>query len=301
MRTVTRVLPLAAAFAAALALPAAAQPNVAAAAPAARVIGAKLEAQPRVYKGPCPVPIKFVGSIETAGPSAVKYVFDRNDGGIDTIDRHFTAVAPFHQPVDTTWTLGAPGMHYAGWEQIRIELPTASAGFKSNKAEFEITCDGAPTTQPGGGEKKPDLVVTEFGMKKWGACKAQSAVYTFQVTVKNQGSAPSPSSASLGNKALVQAMASDYPGWGNGAMLNALAPGASQTVDIPVYYLQADPGFMVTHAPHPFNAIADPLGLVNESNEGNNTKGPINMGAPKDCPKPPPSTKPAQPGTAAPK
>lgn len=295
MRTVPRVLPLAAAVAAALALPAAAQPNVAAAAPAARVIGAKLEAQPRVYKGPCPVTIKFVGSIETAGPSTVKYVFDRNDGAHDTNDRHFTAVAPFHQPVETTWQLGAAGMHYAGWEQIRIELPTASAGFKSNKAEFEITCDGAPSTQPGGGEKKPDLVVTEFGMKKWGACKAQSAVYTFQVTVKNQGTAPSPSSASLGKKALVQAMASDYPGWGNGAMLNALAPGASQTVDIPVYYLQADPGFMVTHAPHPFNAIADPLGLVSESNEGNNTKGPINMGAPKDCPKP------AQPAAAPPR
>lgn len=299
MRTVTRVLPLAAAVAA-LSLPAAAQPNAAAAAPAARVIGAKLEAQPRVYKGPCPVVIKFVGSIETAGPSAVKYVFDRNDGGIDTVDRHFTlTAAPFHQSVDTTWTLGAPGMHYAGWEQIRIELPTASAGFKSNKAEFEITCDGAPATHPGA-EKKADLVVTEFGMKKWGACKAGSAVYTFQVTVKNVGTAASPSSASLGNKALVQAMAADYPGWGNGAFLNALAPGASETVDIPVYYLQADPGFMVTHAPHPFNAIADPLGLVNESNEGNNKKGPINMGAPEDCPKPPrpnaahPATAPAK-------
>ena len=120
-------------------------------------------------------------------------------------------------------------------------------------------------------------------MKKWGACEPGSAVYTFQVTVKNQGTAPSPSSASLGNKALVQAMSSDYPGWGNGMFLNALAPGASQTVDIPVYYLQADPAFMVTHAPHPFKAIADPLGLVTESNETNNTQGPINMGAPKGC------------------
>jgi hypothetical protein len=241
------------------------------------------------------VVIKFIGSIETAGPSAVKYVFDRSDSAIDTNDRHFSLLAaPFHQPVETTWTLGAPGMHYAGWEQIRIELP--NAGFKSNVADFEIWCDGA-TGQPGG-EKKPDLVVTEFGMKKWGPCEAGSAVYTFQVTVKNIGAAPSPSSASLGNKALVQAMASDYPGWGNGALLNALAPGASETVDIPVYYLQADPGFMVTHAPHPFNAIADPLGLVNESNEGNNTKGPINMGAPQKCPKP---TKPVNAGAAPPK
>ena len=65
-----------------------------------------------------------------------------------------------------------------------------------------------------------------------------------------------------------------------------LAPGASQTVSIPVYYLMADPGFMVSHAPHPFMAIADPLGLVAESNEANNKSGPINMGAPAGCPKP---------------
>jgi hypothetical protein len=281
MRLLTRALPLALA---ALALPAAAQPNIGTAPVAARVIGAKLEASPRAYRGPCPVTIKFVGSIETAGPSVVKYVFDRNDGAIDTNDRHFSlTAAPFHQPVETTWTLGGPGMHYAGWEQIRIVSP--NAGFKGNKADFEIWCDGGGQT---GGEKKPDLVVTEFGMKKWGACEPLSAVYTFQVTVKNIGTAASPSSASLGNKALVQAMASDYPGWGNGAFLNALAPGASQTVDIPVYYLQADPGFMVTHAPHPFFAIADPLGLVNESNETNNRKGPINMGAPQGCKKPAP-------------
>jgi hypothetical protein len=292
MRFSTSLLALAAAAAAAL--PSAAQPNLAAA-PAGRVIGAKLEAQPRQYRGPCPTVIKFVGSIETSGPSTVKYVFDRNDNATDTNDRHFTlTAAPFHQPVETTWTLGGPGMHYAGWEQIRSVSPNE---FRGNKAEFEIWCDGGPGTQPGGGEKKPDLVVTEFGMKKWGKCEPHSAVYTFQVTVKNIGTAPSPSSASLGNKALVQAMASDYPGWGNGAFLNALAPGASETVDIPVYYLMADPGFMVTHAPHPFNAIADPLGLVAESNEGNNTKGPIKMGAPQNCPKPP-QPNPAHPATA---
>ena len=52
-----------------------------------------LEAQPRVYKGPCPTVIKFVGSIETGGPSTVKYVFDRNDGANDMNDRHFTLTA----------------------------------------------------------------------------------------------------------------------------------------------------------------------------------------------------------------
>jgi hypothetical protein len=45
---------------------------------------------------------------------------------------------------------------------------------------------------------------------------------------------------------------------------------------------------MVTHAPHPFYAIADPLGLVDEgaAGEANNKKGPINMGAPEGCKKP---------------
>ena len=179
MRLITRVLTLAG-VTATLAFPGAAQPKMAPAAPAARVIGAKLEAQPRTYKGPCPVVIKFLGSIETAGPSAVKYVFDRNDGGIDTADRHFTSVAPFHQPVDTTWSLGGPGMHYAGWEQIRIQLPTASAGFTSNKAAFEITCDGG---KPSKG--RPDLTIT--GVSVGAASGISRAV---RVTVRNGGTGP---------------------------------------------------------------------------------------------------------------
>lgn len=254
-----------------------------------KVIGAKLEAFPREYKGPCPVKIVFKGSIETDGPATVKYVFDRNDGANDMNDHHFTlAAAPFHQPVDWYWQIGGPGMVYDGWEQIRIVSP--NAGFKGNQAKFHIACDG----QPGGpGQGKPDLIIESFGFTgpaapDPGNCRPQGAVYNFRVTVKNIGTAPSPSSASFGNKALVQVMAQDKAGWGNGAFLNALPPGASETVDIPVYYLQADPAFMWTPptVTHPFLAIADPLGLVNESNEGNNTKGPINMGKPQGCPPP---------------
>jgi hypothetical protein len=268
----------------AAALPLAAQPpGTLGPPPQVRVIGAKLEATPREYKGPCPVTIKFHGSIETNGPGPVKYTFKRSDGATDTIVKTLTfGTAPFHLAIaEETWTLGGPGMVFDGWEAIHIESP--NAGFLSNRAPFHIRCDGAPGGGNPPGDRKPDLVVTQFGMKAWGKCAAHSAVYTFQVTVKNQGNAPSPSSAALGNKALVQAMAQDKPGWGNGALLNALAPGASQTVDIPVYYLMSDPAFMVNNAPHPFMAIADPLGLVNESDEGNNEKGPINMGAPQGC------------------
>jgi hypothetical protein len=257
-----------------------------------KVIGAKLEAVPPVYEGPCPTTIKFKGSIETDGRGTVKYIFERSDGGIDTIVKTVTSSAPFHVNIpDQTWTLGGPGMTFTGWERIKILSP--NAGFLSNKAEFRLKCTPGTQPGPGGGptgEQKPDLVVTTFGFKGpvqgQGKCQPHSPVYIFQANVKNQGTAPSPSSASLGNKALVQAMAQDKAGWGNGVMLNALAPGASQTVDIPVYYLMSDPAFMINNAPHPFMAIADPLGLVNESDEANNKKGPINMGAPADCPKP---------------
>lgn len=136
---------------------------------------------------------------------------------------------------------------------------------------------------------KPNLIIESFGFTgpsapAPGNCTPGHAVYIFRVTVKNIGTAASPSSASLGNKALVQVMAQDKAGWGNGVLLNALAPGASQTVDIPVYYLMSDPAFMWTpsNVVHPFLAIADPLKLVNETKD--NTKGPIKMSKPLGCP-----------------
>lgn len=276
------------------------------------VTGARLVADPPSYSGPCPTTIKFHGMIDTNGPGTVKYIFERSDGAIDTIVKTATfAAAPFHVVIpDTTWTLGGPGFTYTGWERIKIVSP--NAGFLSNQAGFTVKCTGGtqppntpPGTQPPGStvpgtqptgtpttpNGKPDLVVLRFVLKQYqGPCQPQTPVYIFIATVKNQGTAPSPSSASLGNKALVQAMAQDKAGWGNGAFLNALAPGAMQTVEIPVYYLMSDPGFMVSGAPHPFMGIADPLGLVDESDESNNKNGPISVPAPVGCP--PPSTAP---------
>jgi hypothetical protein len=147
---------------------------------------------------------------------------------------------------------------------------------------------------------KPNLVIEKFAFigpssPAPGNCTPGHAVYIFTVTVKNVGTAASPSSASLENKALVQVMAQDKAGWGNGAFLNALAPGASQTVDIPVYYLMSDPAFMWTppNVVHPFLAIADPLGLVSETSDLDNKKGPIKMSKPLGCP--PPRLPPAPP------
>src|SRR5712691_159012 len=72
------------------------------------VTGARLVADPPNYTGPCPTTIKFHGSIDTNGPGIVKYIFERSDGGIDTIVKSVAFVAaPFHLNIpDTTWTLG---------------------------------------------------------------------------------------------------------------------------------------------------------------------------------------------------
>jgi len=254
-----------------------------------KVVGAKLEASPREYRGPCPAVITFNGTITTDGPATVKYIFKRSDNATDTNDRHFTLSAAGTQNVQTTWTLGGPSLPtYSGWEQIYIELP--NAGFTSNQAAFRVACEGQQ-----GGQGTPDLVIESFGFTgpaapAPGECHPGGAVYNFHVVVKNIGTAPSPSSASLGNKALVQVMAQDYTGWGNGAFLNAIPPGGTEPVDIPVYYLQAKPEFMwsPSDVKHPFMAIADPLHLVDETPPGetNNTKGPIVMGIPQGCPPP---------------
>jgi hypothetical protein len=156
--------------------------------------------------------------------------------------------------------------------------------------------------------RKPDLVIRQFELKggfslegllpphravegegvprtlrgrlsQWGTCAPNNAVMAFQVTVANIGTAPSPAVA---DTALVEVM-DGHRNWGNGAKLGAIPPGGSQTVEIPVYYLQDDPQHMISGAPHPFRAVADPGNRVTESNEGNNQSAVINAGAPMSC------------------
>jgi hypothetical protein len=76
---------------------------------------------------------------------------------------------------------------------------------------------------------------------------------------------------------LVQTMDQHGNGWGNGVELDSIPPGGSQAVLIPVYYLVDDPAHMTTAAPHPFKAIADPLRLVDELDEGNNESAVISV------------------------
>jgi len=234
---------------------------------AAPVITASLRAAPVNYSGNCPATIRLNGEITVQGitsPLRVQYKFIRSDGALAPIE---TLVFERNgsKPVHNTWTLGGAALpSYSGWQAIKILYPQE---LESNRASFSVRCEAG---QP----SKPDLVIRSFGLKEWGKCEPNHVIFTFQVTVANIGTAASPT---IVDRALVQAMDQHGNGWGNGVMLNAIPPGGSQTVLIPVYYLKGDPGHITGAAPHPFKAIADPLKLVDELREDNNLSGVINV------------------------
>lgn len=223
---------------------------------AVQSVTATLTANPTSYAGTCPAVIHFDGQITATEPGRIQYKFIRSDGAYAPIQTLDFAQAG-SKPVNTTWTLGGPALPtYSGWEAVKIVYPQ---DVESNKANFKIVCREAA--------KKPDLVIRSFGLRQWGKCEPKQVIFSFQVTVANIGTAPSPA---IPDKALVQAMDQHGNGWGNGVPLNAIPPGGSQTVMIPVYYLMGDPAHITGAVPHPFKAIADPLNLVDEINEGNN-------------------------------
>jgi hypothetical protein len=148
----------------------------------------------------------------------------------------------------------------------------------------------APNTP---GVAKPDLVITEFGMYKWGTCAPGQMIYHFLVSVKNQGTgtwAPGKEPA-----VTVKDMHLANPGdWGAGVgIAPPLKPGEMRTIPVDVMYFAADPGHMTSAAPHPFRAMVNENKAVDESNFGNNAgtgavtwngMQVIQMGAPENCP-----------------
>ncbi|MFK5881748.1 MAG: CARDB domain-containing protein [Sulfurospirillum sp.] len=187
------------------------------------------------------------------------------------------------------WFPGAKNLKLkSGKNRIKLVIDTNHAVKESNErnnARVKLLTCMRPVVNLGKVGKihivgKPDLVITSFGLKKWGVCKPKSAVLIFAVTIKNRGNKTSPD---IGRKALIQVMDQDGSRWGNGAIVGALKPNQSKTVLVRVYYLQSNPEHMVKNAPHPFIAIADPLHIVKESNEANNKTRVIKIGAPKNC------------------
>lgn len=112
-------------------------------------ITAELKAIPETYSGPCPTTIKFQGKITvtniTRPPLKVQYKFIRSDGAfapVNTINFERDGT----KPVNTTWTLGGPGLlTYEGWQAIKVVYPQ---DVESNKANFKIECKAESAREP---------------------------------------------------------------------------------------------------------------------------------------------------------
>lgn len=115
--------------------------------------------------------------------------------------------------------------------------------------------------------RMPDLKITRVQFKYGLDCRPNKPVGSFAVTLQNVGDRRS---LTVNSKALVQVKDARGSGWGNGSVVPALAPGASTTVIIPLYYLKRNPGYMTGRNHHRFAVKADPLGLVDEQDETNN-------------------------------
>ncbi|HMK56268.1 MAG TPA: CARDB domain-containing protein [Dissulfurispiraceae bacterium] len=150
---------------------------------------------------------------------------------------------------------------------------------ESNKAN-NCACSPVKITAAAG---KPDLIVEKIAFKGWGKCEPNWPIFSFEVTVQNIGTAASPA---MPDKAVLQVLDLHGNSWGNAVGLNAIAPGGSQTVVIPVYYFSEDPAHMTKVIPHPFRAVVDPHHLIDESNENNNKSDIIYLDPGLICPKP---------------
>ncbi len=104
--------------------------------PYGQVTEMRLHASPYNWSGGCPVTINFNGTISVDGPNTVTYGITRSDGakakGPQTLHFHAAGVEHIH----FTWRLGGPGVNFNGWAEI------ASGNMRSNRAAFEIHCQG---------------------------------------------------------------------------------------------------------------------------------------------------------------
>ncbi len=93
-------------------------------------------AKPKVYGGPCPAEIQFIGTIFVSHhPVMVEYRWERSDGAMGETQK--VEIRSAGQAVYETWTLGAQGKQYRVWEKLHVLAPT---GIASAPAVATVTC-----------------------------------------------------------------------------------------------------------------------------------------------------------------
>ena len=137
-------------------------------------------------------------------------------------------------------------------------------------------CSSSSNPNPGTrGGPKADLVITAAEISLGEVCQAGSPILMVRVEVKNQGDAASPARNDVGLVGTSEVTTN----WGNGVGLPKLEPNQSTAVEIPVYYLIADPSFMQGN--HSFEVFVNSGGWIDESNTSNNKFSPnLNINVP---------------------
>jgi hypothetical protein len=110
----------------------------------------------------------------------------------------------------------------------------------------------------------PDLVITQFGLQSWGVCAPGQTVFTFSMTVKNQGLASWVGESNVFVRDLKK------PGWFTSVALQPIPPRSSRVIEAPIVYYSQDPAFMSSGAPHPFQATVNDTHMPVESDYANN-------------------------------
>jgi hypothetical protein len=93
-------------------------------------------AKPRSYSGPCPVTLKFIGTIRVSRfPVLVDYVWERSDGGRGRRQR--VRIDSAGRSVSETWRLGSRRQRMQVWERLHVLAPT---GISSPAARVNVNC-----------------------------------------------------------------------------------------------------------------------------------------------------------------
>lgn len=91
----------------------------------------------------CPQTFTFDGTVTTNDAGMVTYQWVRSDGAVGPV-QVLTFLSAGTQNVATdTWTLGAPGFIFSGWEKVQVLTPNSIA---SSPANFMLNCP--PPTIP---------------------------------------------------------------------------------------------------------------------------------------------------------
>lgn len=80
-------------------------------------------AKPKVYTGPCPADLQFIGTIfVNRQPVQVTYQWERSDGAVGP--RRTIVIRSAGQGVYETWHLGAGKQRLNVWERVHVVAPT---------------------------------------------------------------------------------------------------------------------------------------------------------------------------------